>query len=113
MEPKHAIVAIVPCNDLDESQAFYERLGFKATAIYEAQGYRILHDRGGATLHLTATVPGWVVPDRNPGGLYFYSRDVEALAAGFGVSAHPKPWGLIEFAVSDPNGMLVRIGWPA
>jgi predicted lactoylglutathione lyase len=38
-------VAIIPCNDLDESQSFYERLGFAATAIYEAQGYRIFKTR--------------------------------------------------------------------
>jgi len=33
---KHSAVAIIPCNDLDESQAFYERLGFAATAIWVA-----------------------------------------------------------------------------
>ena len=113
MEPKHSVAAIVPCNDLDESQAFYESLGFVATSIYLHEGYRILHDPDGASLHLTVAEPGWVVPERNAHGLYFYSKEVEALAARFGRTAPIKPWGLREFAISDPNGTLVRVGWPA
>ena len=89
---RHSIVAIVPCNDLDESQAFYERLGFRATSVYEHEGYRILHDPGGASLHLTGAVPGWVVPERNPGGVYFYSADADALAEAFGL--HPRSQAL-------------------
>ena len=112
MERKHAAVAIVPCNDLDGSQAFYERLGFAATSVYELHGYRILEDAGGASIHLTRAEPGWVTPERNPNGLYLYSEDVEALAAKFGCAVETKPWGLREFAVSDPNGTLVRVGWP-
>ena len=112
MELKHSAVPIIPCNDLDESQAFYERLGFTATSVYEAEGYRIMHDAKGAGIHLTGTEPGWVVPERNANGVYFYSEDVEALAQSFGKTAEPKPWGLREFAVVDPNGLLVRVGWP-
>ena len=112
MEPKHSAAAIIPCNDLDESQAFYERLGFAVTADYPLHGYRILHDPRGASLHLTRTEPGWVIPERNAYGLYFYSDEVEELAATFGCAAQRMPWGLREFAVSDPNGTLVRVGWP-
>lgn len=108
---KHSAVAIIPCNDLDESQAFYERLGFSATSVFEAHGYRIFHDARGASLHLTATVPGWVVPERNAFGVYIYSEDVDALAEAVGCRAEAKPWGLREFAISDPNGTLVRVGW--
>ncbi len=113
MEIKHSAVAIIPCNDLDASQRFYERLGFTATAVYPHQGYRILHDQLGASIHLTHTEPGWVVPERNAHGIYLYSENVEALAKEFGDVAELKPWQLMEFAVSDPNGVLVRIGWPA
>ena len=113
MDFRHMAVAIVPCNDLDESQSFYERLGFRATSVYPRQGYRILYDARGASLHLTLAEPGWVVLERNAHGLYFYSDEVEALAAAMGCRAEAKPWGLIEFAVSDPNGTLVRIGWPS
>ena len=112
MDLKHSAVAIVPCTDLDASQAFYERLGFRASAEYPRHGYRILHDEQGASLHLTRAEPGWVVPERNAHGVYFYAENVEALAVEFGGKAETKPWGLIEFAVSDPDGTLVRIGWP-
>ena len=112
MQPTHAAVAIVPCSDLDASQAFYERLGFSATSIYDAHGYRILHDPLGASVHLTRVEAGWIDPARNAHGLYFYSASVDAIGARFGLQAQAKPWGLREFAVSDPDGTLVRVGWP-
>jgi hypothetical protein len=52
------------------------------------------------------------VAERNAHGLYFYSKDVDALAAAFGERAEMKPWGVKEFGVSDPSGLQVRIGWP-
>jgi hypothetical protein len=113
METKHAAVAILPSHDLDESQAFYERLGFALASQYDGHGYRILRDEAGASVHLTKVDAGWVDPDRNAHGVYFYSKDVDALAEAFGCTAEPKPWGLREFAVSDPLGTLVRVGWPA
>jgi catechol 2,3-dioxygenase-like lactoylglutathione lyase family enzyme len=107
----HSAVAIIPASDLDASQAFYEKLGFAATSIYHAHGYRILHDARGASIHLTRVEPGWVEPARNAHGIYFYSEDVEALAARVGGRVRTMPWGLREFAVSDPDGTLVRVGW--
>jgi catechol 2,3-dioxygenase-like lactoylglutathione lyase family enzyme len=112
MEQTHCAVAIVPCSDLQVSQAFYERLGFAATSIYDTHGYRILHDAKGASLHLTRVEPGYVDPERNAHGIYFYSEDVQTLAARVGCRAQAKPWGVLEFAISDPDGTLVRIGWP-
>ncbi len=112
MEIKQSAVAIIPCSDLDSSQRFYERLGFKATATYPHQGYRILHDQSGASIHLTHAEPGWISPERNAHGIYFYSENVEALAIEFGALVELKPWQLKEFSVSDPSGVLVRIGWP-
>ncbi|WP_224369850.1 VOC family protein [Hyalangium versicolor] len=112
MDLQHLLVPIIPCNDLDESQAFYERLGFQVESIYPTEGYRLLKDSRGARIHLTRTVPGWVVPERNPYGVYFYAENIDVLAARFGRQAQDKPWGLREFAISDPSGTLVRIGWP-
>lgn len=112
MELQHAMVAIIPCDDLDQSQAFYERLGFALESDYPAHGYRILRDDAGANLHLTRTEPGWIVPERNAYGVYFYADNVKALAADFGCEPQLKPWGLVEFAVTDPSGTLVRVGWP-
>lgn len=112
MNIKHSATAIIPCNNLDETQQFFERLGFQATSIYPHNGYRILHDKQGASLHLTRTEPGWVIPERNAHGVYLYSSDVVALAKDLGAIADTKPWGLTEFSISDPSGLLVRVGWP-
>ena len=113
MDITHSAVAIVPCNDLDASQAFYGTLGFQVTSNYAHHGYRILHDARGASIHLTQAGPGWVDSGRNAHGVYFYAEDVEALAAAMGCKAEDKPWGLVEFAISDPDGTLIRIGWPS
>jgi catechol 2,3-dioxygenase-like lactoylglutathione lyase family enzyme len=111
MPRSHRLVAIVPCNDLDASQAFYARLGF-AEGERKYDEYRILSDDKGGELHLTVATEGWVVPGRNPFAVYLYTEDVDGLAAAFGRKAEDKPWGTYEFGVSDPDETLVRIGWP-
>lgn len=113
----HTLVAIVPCNDIEVSTAFYQRLGLEVLSDYGT--YRILGDGKGWLLHLSAESPkGWVVPGRNPNGLYVYLEDVDGLAARIadllpGGGPTHKPWGMYEVAVSDPDGTLVRIGWPS
>jgi catechol 2,3-dioxygenase-like lactoylglutathione lyase family enzyme len=122
--PPHALTAILPCNDLDASEAFYNRLGFARPDADrpgpgEEDSYRMLSDGKGGYLHLTDAVEGWLIPGRNPFGLYLYAEDVDGLAAGFageilGAAPTPedKPWGMYEFALSDPDETLVRVGWP-
>jgi catechol 2,3-dioxygenase-like lactoylglutathione lyase family enzyme len=117
-DQQHSVVAIVPCNDIEASTAFYRRLGLDVLSDYGA--YRILGDGKGWYLHLSREAPrGWVVPGRNPNGLYLYLEDVDGLAARVGDllagngQPEDKPWGMYEFALSDPDGTLVRIGWPS
>jgi catechol 2,3-dioxygenase-like lactoylglutathione lyase family enzyme len=113
------VVAILPCNDLDASERFYGRLGFTRMERppEEAATYRILSN-GKGQLHLTAAVEGWLVPGKNPFGLYFYLEDVDAWARVFRdellgrKGPEDKPWGMYEFALSDPDETLVRVGWP-
>jgi len=114
MSEDHRVVAIVPSNDLDASEAFYRRLGFEVASDYGH--YRILADGRGWHLHLTH-MPGWPPTlEDNPFGLYLYVDDVDAVAARVRDliiepgSPNRKPWGTYEFAVSDPSGLLVRIG---
>lgn len=115
MAPKERLVAILPCNDLDASAAFYARLGFAHRG--GTANYRLLANGSGAELHLTNAVEGWLVPGRNPFGLYLYADDVDMLAARLGeaVVSEPahRPWGMYEFALSDPDGTLVRVGRPS
>ena len=122
-QPSHTLTAILPCNDLDASEAFYGRLGFSRPesdkpAPGEDDSYRMLTDGKGGYLHLTNAVEGWLIPGSNPFGLYLYAEEVDALAVRFqgeiiGRSApEDKPWGMYEFALSDPDETLVRVGWP-
>jgi catechol 2,3-dioxygenase-like lactoylglutathione lyase family enzyme len=121
MPATHALTAILPCNDLDASEAFYNRLGFTRPkgdrpADRAEDTYRILSDGKGGHLHLTDAVEGWLVPGRNPFGLYLYTEDVDALAAEFrdetlgNRGPEHKPWGMYEFSLSDPDETLVRVG---
>ncbi|SBV31819.1 Glyoxalase/Bleomycin resistance /Dioxygenase superfamily protein (fragment) [uncultured Sphingopyxis sp.] len=76
MPTDHHAVAIVPTTDLDESEAFYARLGFDVASDYGH--YRILDDGRGWRLHL-AHLSGW--PRRiedNPFGIYLYVDDTIA-----------------------------------
>lgn len=110
----HRSVAIIPSSNLDVSEAFYKLLGFKVISDYGH--YRILADGLGWHLHLT-NAPGWPKNiEDNPFGLYLYVDDVDAVAARVSDliiekgAPHPKPWGTYEFSVSDPSGLLVRVG---
>jgi glyoxalase/bleomycin resistance protein/dioxygenase superfamily protein len=124
MRPSRALTAILPCNNLDASEAFYHRLGFtRPESAKPAKGeddrYRILSDGQGGHLHLTDAVEGWLVPGRNPFGLYLHTDDVDALAAKFkgetvnNRGPEHKPWGMYEFSLSDPDETLVRVGRPS
>jgi hypothetical protein len=104
------LTAILPCNDLAASAAFYARLGF---AHRDGSGdYLMLSNGVGGELHLTTAVEGWLIPGRNPFGLYLYSENVDELAAAMGAKAEDKPWGMYEFSLSDPDETLIRVGWP-
>ncbi|OHD08841.1 VOC family protein [Sphingopyxis sp. RIFCSPHIGHO2_12_FULL_65_19] len=117
--PRHHIAAILPCSDLDASTAFYERLGLSVVSDHGT--YRLLEDGKGWQLHLTnESQPTWPERDQNPFGLYLYSERVDELAEAvreriLGPEKAPthKPWGMYEFALSDPDETLVRIGWPS
>ncbi|HEV7313810.1 VOC family protein [Sphingopyxis sp.] len=117
--PRHHIAAILPCSDLEASTAFYEQLGLSVVSDYGT--YRLLEDGKGWQLHLTnESGPTWPKRDQNPFGLYLYSERVDELAGrvrdailGPVKAATHKPWGMYEFALSDPDETLVRIGWPS
>ena len=117
--PSSVMTAILPCNNLDVSERFYNRLGFarpdtERPASREADTYRILSNGKGGYLHLTDAVEGWLVPGRNR--LYLYLEDVDSLAAEFRDETlskrAPEENGNGEFALSDPDETLVRVGWP-
>jgi|SRR5882672_11458372 len=121
--PSGTLTAILPCNDLAASDRFYNRLGFtrpddQRPPPGEPDTYRMLSNGEGGHLHLADATEGWLLPGRNPFELYLYLEDVDALAREFKdeiVGKHgpeDKPWGMYEFALSDPDQTLVRVGWP-
>jgi catechol 2,3-dioxygenase-like lactoylglutathione lyase family enzyme len=115
MTEKRRVVAVIPCNDLAASEAFYRLLGFRRHPNGEDHGdYVLLSDDGGAELHLTKAPDGWLITGKSPFGIYFYADNVEELASRLeGLLLHPprlQPWGMFEFAVSDPDENLVRVG---
>ncbi|ATY32858.1 VOC family protein [Sphingomonas psychrotolerans] len=114
MSEAHRVVAILPSDDLDASERFYQRLGFEV--VSDHGHYRILADGRGWHLHLNR-MKGWPAKlEDNPFGLYLYVEDVDAVAERVREliiepgAPHRKPWGTYEFAVSDPSGTLVRVG---
>jgi hypothetical protein len=118
--PSGHLTAILPTNDLDATESFFNRLGFTRdrTAGDEADTYRMLDNGQGGHIHLTDAVEGWLVPGHNPFGLYLYAEDVDGVFARFGGESieaegpSDKPWGMYEFALNGPDDTLVRIGWP-
>ncbi|HMK93620.1 MAG TPA: VOC family protein [Thermoleophilia bacterium] len=98
----------VPCVDLDDSVAFYERLGLRLI-VYDAPDYaRFECPVGAATfsVHRQQTVP-------SPDGIvvYFELDDLDAAvrrleAAGFEFESPPRdqPWLWREAYLRDPAG---------
>jgi hypothetical protein len=113
------LTAIVPCNDIDAAEVWWNRLGFYRPADQDWGDYRMLSDALGAEVHLSAAVDGWLVAGRNPFGVYLYTPRVDELAAiAREAIIEPrkepehKPWGMYEFTLNGPDDLLVRIGWP-
>lgn len=117
MTEKRRVTAVIPCNDIAASEAFYGLLGFRRDPDGVDYGdYIILSDDGGADIHLTKAAEDWLVPGKSPFGIYFYANDVEEIAKrldGKWKLLHPpmkQSWGMFEFALSDPDEHLVRVG---
>lgn len=110
--------AIILSNDLAAALPFWERLGFARTG--GADDYVIMTS-WGCEVHLTqAGRDPWRVPEHNPFGIFLRTPYVDAIAARVddliirpgGILRH-REWGMYEFAISGPDGLLVRIGWPS
>jgi hypothetical protein len=119
---QHAVtvVAILPCNDVDAAERWWNRLGFTRPPEQDYGDYRMLSDGAGGEIHLQPAVAGWLAPARNPFGVYVYSPHVGELAEimrdeiieSAGRAEH-KEWGMFEFALNGPDDLLVRVGWPS
>jgi catechol 2,3-dioxygenase-like lactoylglutathione lyase family enzyme len=111
-------IPILASRDVDETAAFYLRLGFEVVARYDDFGgpYLLLR-RDEVELHFVEDAD--VDPARNDGACYLRVVDAQGIYdewARLALDAvrpiGDKPWGMREFAVVDPSGNLLRIGTP-
>lgn len=114
------VAAIIPCNDVDAAERWWNRLGFSRPAEQDFGDYRMLSDDEGGEVHLQLAVEGWLVPGQNPFGVYVYTRRVDTLATMAGSTIiepakrpEHKAWGMYEFTLNGPDDLLVRVGWPS
>ena len=108
------IKAFVPARDFERSKKFYEDLGF--TTAWSSDG--LAYIRHGSTSFLLQEFPDGI----DNFMMHLLVQDVDAwwshvqdkgIVTKYGVMIEPvsdKPWGLRDFAISDPGGVLWRIG---
>lgn len=109
----------LPVTDLAEAKAFYERAGFHVRVYIdpdgEPGGFAFVDCDGQSVFDLGVED---IDPTRNRAGCYLVVRDVDDWhtrmeRAGLPVTpVADQPWGMREYALTDPSGNRVRIGEP-
>ncbi len=110
--------AYVPAKDFERSKSFYRELGF--TLAWDSAELACLH--AGATSFLLQNFYAKELAENFMMHLLVENADswwqqVEAaqLAARYGVHTAPpedRSWGMRDFTLEDPSGVLWRIGHP-
>ena len=112
---------MLPVADLAVAEAFHSDLGFD---IQRHDARYAWARSGGDELYHLAVVDDLDVA-RNAAGLFLFTRDLDAwharavaavtaagdLARGDATAIRQEPWGMREFAVTDPSGNRLRLGW--
>ena len=107
----------LPVVDLPQAVGFYERAGF-GVRVYEStdetpSGFAFVNFEGRSVFDLDVQD---IDPDRNGAGCYLIVADADAWHARMTNAGLPvtmvsdQPWGMREFALTDPSGNHVRIG---
>lgn len=102
------LVPIFRVNDGYATAQWYVRLGFTVEGEHRFAPTLPLYlflRRGNVRLHLSEH-KGDARPDTL---VYFYVRDVDTIAAEFGVQVEQQPWAR-EIRLTDPDGNRLRIG---
>lgn len=114
-----SICPIFPSADFAVTAAFYEKLGFRVSALYEEEGYLILM-RDEVEVHFFRD--GSLDPAKSNFSAFVRVTNARELSDKFQKLALPstgiprvtlaedKPWGVCEFAIVDPDGHLLRVG---
>jgi catechol 2,3-dioxygenase-like lactoylglutathione lyase family enzyme len=110
------IKAFVPARDFALSRQFYQDLGFElvwssenmaylhhGNCSFPLQDFYVREHAGNFMMHLLVTdVDAW-----------WRHVEAEAIASKYNVAAGPpedRPWGIRDFTLVDPTGVLWRIG---
>jgi catechol 2,3-dioxygenase-like lactoylglutathione lyase family enzyme len=110
------IKAFVPARDLALSLRFYADLGFRIPwqsddmAYLHVGGCSFLLQRFYVKEHAENFMMHLLVPDVEAWWQHVVAQD---LAARYGVLTEPpadRPWGIRDFVLGDPTGVLWRIG---
>lgn len=113
-------VPILPCTDPVATAAFWELLGFRVVDASPDSRPYLIAVRQGAELHFATDRDVATVDART--ACYVHVPDATAVHAewsglrlpttGAGSIGRPevRPWGLLEFWVTDPDGTVVRFG---
>ncbi len=119
MQEHDMAIPMLPCKSVQETAAFYARLGFDATIWDAPHSYAIL-TRDTVELHFFR-LEG-VDPSSSSSGCYIRVLNVDLTHGEFANAnlrnsgiprmdrVENKPWGMREFAIVDPDGNLIRIG---
>lgn len=112
-------IPTLPSRSPADALAFYAKLGFAGKLAAPDGSYAIV-ERGELELHFFAHRQ--LDPATSHFGCYLRVADVASLHRAFETADLPrrgiprmdalerKPWGMLEFAVVDPDGNLLRIG---
>ena len=112
-------IPILPSRSVNDTLAFYRRLGFDGKIWGAPYSYAILR-RDTVELHFFTDKE--LRPAESSASCYIRVSDVESISREFALAQLPKrgiprqdaledkPWGMREFAIVDPDGNLLRIG---
>ncbi|MEQ8824076.1 MAG: hypothetical protein RIC14_06865 [Filomicrobium sp.] len=115
-----SVIPSLLVNDLEETLAFYERLGFVTTGRQQAgNGHWAEVRRDDVVLHFFTDPPIGIadIPTLS-GTIYFHPDDVTSLAAEwkgkveFAWGPEVMPYGNNEFGITDPNGYFLAFSEP-
>ncbi len=106
-------IPVIPSLDLQRSTEFYKQY-FSCSAEWFDE-YVVLYNAEHFRLHLWKSTEHYLCINS---GFYLRVKDVEAMFEKLNIPGviHPngqletKPWGMREFAITDPDGNLIRIG---
>lgn len=119
MQHPDRAIPTLPAISMEDTLAFYRRLGF-VCEVASANGDYAIAERGSLEVHFF--LHEQLLPAESSFGAYIRVNDVDGLFAEFSALTLPssgipritklenKPWGMREFAIIDENGSLIRIG---